>query len=60
MTNNIMQKELELLRAKIEHLENLAAIYSDRDQVRMQELLNEIRANEMKLLDLMTSENIIC
>lgn len=60
MTPNIMQKELELLRAKIEHLENLAAIYSDRDQVRMNEILSELRANEMKLLELMIKENIIC
>lgn len=54
------RNEALVIRKKIEYLETLADVYADRDRVRLDSILVELRANEMKLLDLMTSENIIC
>jgi len=41
------------LRKQIEMLESKVFIYSDRDRVRMNELVSQIKELEMKLLDLM-------
>lgn len=54
------RNEMTVIRAKIEYLEKLADVYADRDRVRLDAILCELRANEMKLLDLMSKENIIC
>lgn len=47
------------LRRQIEDLETKAVIYSDRDRVRFNDLISEIKLKEMKLLDLMSESYII-
>lgn len=41
---------------RIETLETLIKVYSDRDQVRANELTKELHDLNMRLLDIMTSE----
>lgn len=41
---------------RIETLETLIKVYSDRDQVRTNELTKELHDLNMRLLDIMTSE----
>lgn len=47
------------LRRQIEDLEVKAVIYSDRDRVRFDDLISEIKVKELKLLDLMSENYII-
>jgi hypothetical protein len=47
------------LRKQIEMLESKVFIYSDRDRVRMNELVSQIKELEIKLLDLMVQSAII-
>lgn len=44
------------LLERIESLETMISIYSDRDQIRTSELANDLHKANMQLLDIMTSE----
>jgi Fe2+ or Zn2+ uptake regulation protein len=56
ITKEDIMKEL---RQRIETLETLAAIYSNLDQVRMNEIVRDIKTLESKLLDLMVQDAVI-
>jgi hypothetical protein len=51
--------EMNELRKKLERLEVLINVYQDRDREVMNDLLKELRINEMKLLDLMSDNYLI-
>lgn len=53
LNDTITSKIKRDLIIEIDRLENLAELYSDRDRVRYDEIMNEKRNYEMKLLEVM-------